>query len=226
MSRSRGPDDGCSIRIRRKFGSFGNQFGELRKFGRRALRTYVRSGEMGSLRGSAAARTLLQADKNEPPTVVGVNINIPIPVISDLLGSETPHKDRYVRVFSHRTDRSAPHPIPSPYTLTLYPHPIPSPYTLTRPSSVSLGRSWWFWIIIAIIACFFIVAVWFTVRGWRRYRHVYRPRLAERAPSGALSRRTAGGALSQPGAHAPVGMQDAWKMKTLVKVNPRYAVDV
>jgi len=60
---------------------------------------YVRSGEMGSLRGSAAARTLLQADKNEPPTVVGVNINIPIPVISDLLGSETPHKDRYVRVF-------------------------------------------------------------------------------------------------------------------------------
>ena len=123
MSRSRGPDDGCSIRIRRKFGSFGNQFGELRKFGRRALRTYVRSGEMGSLRGSAAARTLLQADKNEPPTVVGVNINIPIPVISDLLGSETPHKDRYVRVFSHRTDRSAPHPIPSPYTLTLHPHP-------------------------------------------------------------------------------------------------------
>ena len=130
MSRSRGPDDGCSIRIRRKFGSFGNQFGELRKFGRRALRTYVRSGEMGSLRGSAAARTLLQADKNEPPTVVGVNINIPIPVISDLLGSETPHKDRYVRVFSHRTDRSAPHPIPSPYTLTLYPHPTPSPARL------------------------------------------------------------------------------------------------
>lgn len=214
MSRSRGPDDGCSIRIRRffKFGSFGS-VGKLRKFGRRAFRTYVRSGEMGTLRGSAAARTLLQADKNEPPTVVGVNINIPIPVISDLLGSETPHKDRYVRVFSHRTDRSAP-------------HPIPSPYTLTRPSSVSLGRSWWFWIIIAIIACFFIVAVWFTIRGWRRYRHVYRPRLAERVPSGALSRRTAGGALSQPGAHAPVGMQDAWKMKTLVKVNPRYAVDV
>ena len=217
MSRSRGPDDGCSIRIRRKFGSFGNQFGELPKFGRRALRTYVRSGEMGSLRGSAAARTLLQADKNEPPTVVGVNINIPIPVISDLLGSETPHKDRYVRVFSRELIGRR---------LTLYPHPIPSPYTLTRPSSVSVGRSWWFWIIIAIIACFFIVAVWFTVRGWRRYRHVYRPRLAERAPSGALSRRTAGGALSQPGAHAPVGMQDAWKMKTLVKVNPRYAVDV
>ncbi len=123
MSRSRGPDDGCSIRIRFffKFGSFGTvrRTSEVRS----TRAPYVRSGEMGSLRGSAAARTLLQADKNEPPTVVGVNINIPIPVISDLLGSETPHKDRYVRVFSHRTDRSAPHPIPSPYTLTLHPHP-------------------------------------------------------------------------------------------------------
>jgi len=172
------------------------------------------TSEMGTLRGSAAARALLQLqapddplspndDNNEPPTVVGVTVTIPIPVISDLFGSETPHEKRYVRVFSHELIGRR----------------------LTSPSSVSLGRSWWFWVIIAIIACFFIVAVWFTVRGWRRYRHVYRPRLTERAPPGAL-RWTAGGALSQPGAHAPVGMQDAWKMKTLVKVNPRYAVDV
>ena len=43
---------------------------------------------------------------------------------------------------------------------------------LSRSCACSFAR-WYFWVIIGVIACFMIVTVYFTVRGLRRYRHVY-----------------------------------------------------
>ncbi len=55
----------------------------------------------------------------------GVNIKVPLPVVDNILGSNSDkdHEDR-----------------------------------------------WWFWVIIGIIGAFFIVGVYFTIRGFLRYR--------------------------------------------------------
>lgn len=97
------------------------------------------------------------------------------------------------------------------------------PFLLTH-ASLPLAR-WYFWVIIGIIAAFFGVAAYFTIRGFIRYRHLYKvspPGREGKEINGAsdAARRTAAlvGAT-----HAPAGLQSAHRMKKLVKVNPRFA---
>uniref|UniRef100_A0A7S1CUN6 Uncharacterized protein n=1 Tax=Picochlorum oklahomense TaxID=249345 RepID=A0A7S1CUN6_9CHLO len=48
--------------------------------------------------------------------------------------------------------------------------PLPIIDDIFGDDETDLEHRWWFWVVIGIIASFFIVAVFFTWRGFRRYR--------------------------------------------------------
>ena len=107
------------------------------------------------------------ATTNCQSSAVGVNIKPSIPVLDELLGSsDTPHEKRYGvdrRALCLSVTRSLGHALHFSLSLSL---------CLSRSCACSFAR-WYFWVIIGVIACFMIVTVYFTVRGLRRYRHVY-----------------------------------------------------
>lgn len=46
--------------------------------------------------------------------------------------------------------------------------PKSSPHSSS--TALQLDDRWWFWVIIGIIAAFFVVAVAFVIRGFRMYK--------------------------------------------------------
>lgn len=49
--------------------------------------------------------------------------------------------------------------------------PLPVIDDLFGDDETDVEHRWWFWVVIGIIASFFIVAVFFTWRGFQRYRN-------------------------------------------------------
>ena len=106
--------------------------------------------------------------------------------------------------------------------------PIPILDDLFGDSETPHQHRWWFWVIIAIIAAFSIVALFFTARGCLRYRALYPDSAHPGAESGyivnekSIARRTGAVVCGMPVNHR---LENVHRKKMMTKVNPRGAAD-